>query len=137
MIESLKAVKYVDAAHFAVPEGSRAVELVAGKESAIAQTIRTTPGQKYVLTFALGDANNGCVGSLAVEASTGKDTTKASYESKGKGGFIRAKLPFKADSPRTRIKFLSTFYTMTIDGSLCGPLIDDVKVLTAFRRHRL
>ncbi|KAG6429910.1 hypothetical protein SASPL_107967 [Salvia splendens] len=45
MIESLKAVKYIDSDHFRVPEGKRAVELVAGRESAIAQLVRTTPGK--------------------------------------------------------------------------------------------
>ncbi|GAB4850105.1 hypothetical protein Ancab_029404 [Ancistrocladus abbreviatus] len=118
MIESLRAVKYVDAAQFAVPKGKQAVELVAVKESAIAQTIRTTPGKVYVLTFALW-------------AFAGKDTIKASYESKAKGGLIHAKLPFKAVAPQLRITFLSTFYTTKVDGSLCDSMIDDVKVLGA------
>ncbi|KAF2553965.1 hypothetical protein F2Q68_00036738 [Brassica cretica] len=41
MVESLKAVKYVDTEHFSIPQGRRAIELVAGKESAIAQVART------------------------------------------------------------------------------------------------
>ncbi|GMH03645.1 hypothetical protein Nepgr_005484 [Nepenthes gracilis] len=133
MVESLKAVKYIDSHHFSVPEGKRAVELVAGKESVIAQTIRTNPGKDYVLNFAIGDSNSGCIGPLNVEASVGKDTVTVSYESKGNGGFIRAKLPFKAESTRMRIRFSSMFYTMKEDGSLCGPVIDDVMVLSV--RH--
>ncbi|KAA8541872.1 hypothetical protein F0562_023024 [Nyssa sinensis] len=111
MIESLKAVKYIDSDHFAVPEGKGAVELVAGKESVIAQVVKTTPGKIYHLTFAVGDASNSCEGSMIVEAFAGKVTLQVPYESKGKGGFKRAKLRFTAMSPRTRVRFLSTFYT--------------------------
>lgn len=133
IIESLKAVKYVDSAHFSVPEGKRAVELVAGKESAIAQVVMTKPGQAYVLSFTVGDANNACEGSMVVEAFAGKDTVKVPYQSKGKGGFKRASLKFTAVAARTRVVFLSSFYTMANDhsGSLCGPVIDDVKLLLA------
>lgn len=138
IIESLKAVKYIDSDHFAVPEGKRAVELVAGKESALSQVVHTMPRKVYVLTFAVGDANNSCEGSMVVEAFAGKETVKVSYESKGKGGFKRAKLQFTAESPRTRIMFLSSFYTMKSDhsGSLCGPVLDDVKLLSVRNPRR-
>ncbi|KAK4395297.1 GTP-binding nuclear protein Ran2 [Sesamum angolense] len=132
MIESLKAVKYLDSNHFAVPEGKRAVELVAGRESALAQTVRTVPGKTYDLTFSVGDAKNSCEGSMTVEVSAGRDILQVPYESKGTGGFKRAKLRFKAVSPRTRVRFLSTFYHMKSDnsGSLCGPIIDDVRLVS-------
>lgn len=132
IIESLKAVKYIDSDHFAVPEGKRAVELVAGKESALAQVVYTKPGKVYVLTFAVGDASNSCEGPMEVEAFAGKETAKVSYESKGKGGLKRGTLRFTAVSTRTRIMFLSSFYTMKNDnsGSLCGPVLDDVKLLS-------
>ncbi|KAL5975259.1 hypothetical protein ACLOJK_031938 [Asimina triloba] len=128
MIESLKAVKYIDSDDYTVPQGRRAVELVGGKESAIAQVARTVVGRIYVLTFAVGDGSSSCEGTMIVEAFAGKDTVKVPYDSKGKGGFKRAVLKFTAVSARTRIMFLSTFYTMTTDGSLCGPVIDDVKL---------
>ncbi|XP_044463430.1 uncharacterized protein LOC123194320 [Mangifera indica] len=132
MVESLKAVKYIDAEHFSVPHGRRAVELVAGKESAIAQIVRTIPGKIYTLSFSVGDASNSCEGSMIVEAFAGRDTIKVPYESKGKGGFKRAVLKFVAVSTRTRIMFLSTFYTMRSDdlASLCGPVLDDVTLLS-------
>ncbi|XP_027343760.1 uncharacterized protein LOC113856225 [Abrus precatorius] len=132
IVESLKAVKYIDSDHFAVPEGKRAIELVAGKESALAQIVITQVDKVYDLTFTVGDANNACEGSMVVEAFAGKETIQVPYQSKGKGGFIRAKLRFKAVLPRTRIRFLSTFYTMKSDnsGSLCGPVIDDIKLLS-------
>ncbi|KAK2988475.1 hypothetical protein RJ640_007044 [Escallonia rubra] len=139
MVESLKAVKYIDSAHFSVPQGKRAIELVAGKESAIAQVARTTPGKAYQLSFAVGDASNSCEGSMIVEAFAGKDTIKVPYESKGKGGYKRAVLRFVATSTRTRIMFLSTFYTMRSDdfSSLCGPVVDDVKLLSVRSPRKL
>lgn len=132
MIESLKAVKYIDSDHFSVPSGKRAIELVAGKESAISQVVRTIPGKSYALTFAVGDANNACAGSLVVEAFAGSNTIKVPYESKGKGGFKRAVLRFIAAGNRTRVVFYSTFYTMRGDdfSSLCGPVIDDIRLLS-------
>ncbi|CAK7353572.1 unnamed protein product [Dovyalis caffra] len=132
MVESLKAVKYINAENFWVPQGRYAIELVAGKESAIAQVVRTITGKTYTLSFSVGDANNSCEGSMVVEAFAGKDTIKVPYESKGKGGFKRAVLKFVAVSTRTRIMFYSTFYTMRSDdfSSLCGPVIDDVKLLS-------
>lgn len=133
MVESLKAVKYIDSDHFSVPQGRRAIELVAGRESAIAQVARTIAGKIYTLSFAVGDASNSCEGSMIVEAFAGKDTVKVPYESKGKGGFKRAVLKFVAVSNRTRITFYSTFYHMRSDdfSSLCGPVLDDVKLLSA------
>ncbi|CAK9154335.1 unnamed protein product [Ilex paraguariensis] len=139
MVESLKAVKYIDLDHFSVPEGQRAVELVAGKESAIAQVVRTITGKTYELSFAVGDASNSCEGSMIVEAFAGRDTIKVPYESKGKGGYKRAVLRFVAISARTRIMFLSTFYHMRSDdfASLCGPVVDDVKLLSVRNPRRL
>lgn len=138
IIESLKAVKYIDSDHFAVPEGRRAVELVAGKESAVSQVVLTIPGKTYVLTFAVGDAGDSCEGPMQVEAYAGKDSVKVPYESKGKGGSVRGELRFVATAARSRVMFLSTYYTMTSDhsGSLCGPVIDDVKLISV-RRSKL
>nr|BAD93922.1 hypothetical protein [Arabidopsis thaliana] len=70
---------------------------------------------------------------MVVEAFAGKDTLKVPYESRGKGGFKRASLRFVAVSTRTRVMFYSTFYSMRSDdfSSLCGPVIDDVKLLSA------
>ncbi|KAL4033914.1 hypothetical protein IC575_007032 [Cucumis melo] len=132
MVESLKAVKYIDSDHFSVPSGKRAVELVAGKESAIAQIVRTIPGKTYILSFVVGDASNSCEGSMVVEAFAGKNTLKVPYQSKGNGGSKPAALKFKAESTRTRIMFLSTFYTMRSDdfSSLCGPVLDKVRLLS-------
>ncbi|GAB2261731.1 hypothetical protein Droror1_Dr00002728 [Drosera rotundifolia] len=139
MIVSLKAVKYVDSDHYSVPQGKRAVELVAGRESVITQTARTITGHQYVLTFAVGDASNACEGTMVVEAFAGRSTIKIPYESKGKGGFKRAALKFVAASTRTNIVFFSTYYHTRSDdlASLCGPVVDDVKLLSVRTRSRL
>jgi Protein of unknown function (DUF642) len=71
MVDSLKAVRYIDSPHFSVPQGLRAIELLAGRESSISQVIRTVPGRAYVLSFTVGDANNACKGSLMIEAYAG------------------------------------------------------------------
>ncbi|CAA6666355.1 unnamed protein product [Spirodela intermedia] len=139
IVESLKAVKYVDAAHFSVPQGQRAVELVAGRESVIVQVVRTIPGKEYVLTFSVGDANNTCQGSMVVEAFADRFAGKVPYESQGKGGFKRARVKFTASGTRSRIMFFSTFYHTRSDdlSSLCGPVVDDVQLLSVRRRHHL
>lgn len=135
IIESLKAVKYIDSDHFSVPEGKRAVELVAGRESALTQLVRTVPDKTYDLFFSVGDAKNSCQGSMLVEAGAARDIVQVPYESKGNGGFKRAKLRFKAISTRTRVRFLSSFYHMKNDnsGSMCGPVIDDVRLVIVRR----
>ncbi|XP_059651877.1 protein DUF642 L-GALACTONO-1,4-LACTONE-RESPONSIVE GENE 2-like [Cornus florida] len=130
MIESLKAVKFIDKKHFNVPYGLAAVELVAGRESAIAQIIRTVPNKLYNLTFTVGDAKNGCHGSMMVEAFAAKDTLKVPFKSEGKGRFKTASFKFKATAARTRLTFFSSYYHTRVDdfGSLCGPILDQVRV---------
>ncbi|CAK7356599.1 unnamed protein product [Dovyalis caffra] len=138
IVDSLKAVKYIDSDHFAAPKGKRAVELLAGKESSISQIVKTEINKIYVLTFNVGDTGNSCVGSMAVEVYAAKDRTQVPYKSTGKGGFKSAKFVFKAISNRTRITFLSSFYTMKSDnsGSLCGPVLEDVKLVSVRRPRR-
>ncbi|PKA54269.1 hypothetical protein AXF42_Ash000102 [Apostasia shenzhenica] len=130
IIESLKAAKFIDSAHFSVPFGRFAVELVAGRESAIAQVIRTDPNKLYNLTFAVGDANNSCHGTMLLEAYAANSTLKFPFHSRGNGRFSLAYLKFKPLGPRTRITFFSSFYHTKLNdpGSLCGPVVDQVRV---------
>jgi hypothetical protein len=132
IMESLKAVKFIDSPHYAIPQGKRAVELLSGMESAISQMVRTVAGKAYVLSFLVGDGNNKCNGSMRVEAFAGRQTLQVPYESKGTGGFKTAKLSFTATSARTRIAFFSSYYHMRSDdlSSLCGPVVDDVKLFS-------
>ncbi|KAF6140730.1 hypothetical protein GIB67_035157 [Kingdonia uniflora] len=130
IVESLKAVKYIDSKHFNVPFGLAAVELVAGRESALAQVLRTIPNKTYKLTFSIGDARNGCHGSMMVEAFAGKETLKVPFTSVGKGEYKTDSLKFKAVGNMTRITFYSAFYHTSYDnfGILCGPILDRVTV---------
>lgn len=130
IIESLKAVKFIVSKYFNVPFGHAAIELVAGKESAIAQVIRTSPGQTYSLSFVVGDAKNDCHGAMMVEAFAARDTLKVPHNSVGGGHFKRTSFKFKAVEARTRITFFSGFYhsKKTDIGSLCGPVIDEIVV---------
>ncbi|KAF5750214.1 hypothetical protein HS088_TW03G00547 [Tripterygium wilfordii] len=130
IIESLKPVKYIDKKHFHVPSKFYAIELVAGRESAIAQIIRTVANNSYILTFTIGDAKNGCHGSMMVEAFAGKETLKVPYTSQGKGGSKIASLKFQAVSYRTRITFYSPYYHTKLHdyGHMCGPVLDNVRV---------
>ncbi|KAG8363611.1 hypothetical protein BUALT_Bualt19G0040500 [Buddleja alternifolia] len=130
IIESLKAVKFIDSRHFNVPVGKAAVELLAGRESAIAQVIRTVPNKRYNLSFFVGDAKNGCHGSMMIEAFAAKMTMKAPFVSQSKGEFKNFSFQFTATSIRTRLTFFSSFYhTKKHDfGSLCGPVLDEVRV---------
>ena len=89
-------MKFIDSKHFNVPFGLGAVELVAGRESAIAQIIRTVTNKVYNITFSVGDAKNGCHGSMMVEAFAAKDTFKAPFKSEGKGTFKTVSFKFKA-----------------------------------------
>lgn len=131
IIESLKAIKFIDSKHFNVPFGKAAVELLAGRESAIAQVIRTIPNKTYKLTFSVGDAKNDCHGSMLVEAFAAKSTFKAPFKSEGKGKFSTFSFQFTAISPRTRLTFFSSFYHTKINdyGALCGPILDEVHVI--------
>ncbi|KAL8542249.1 hypothetical protein ACS0TY_003206 [Phlomoides rotata] len=133
IIESLKAIKFIDSKHFNVPFGKAAVELLAGRESAIAQIIRTVPNKAYNLTFTVGDAKNGCHGSMLVEAFAAKETFKAPFKSEGKGKFSTLSFHFTAISDRTRLTFYSSFYHTKINdyGALCGPILDEVRVIPA------
>lgn len=130
IIESLKPVKYIDSKHFSVPSRFAAIELVGGRESAIAQIIRTWPNKFYNLTFTIGDAKNACHGSMVVEAFAATQTLKVPFESTGKGGFKTASFRFQATSNRTRITFYSANYHTKLHdyGHLCGPVLDNVKV---------
>ncbi|KAJ0802085.1 hypothetical protein HanPI659440_Chr03g0125191 [Helianthus annuus] len=129
IIESLKPAKSIDSKHFQVPKGLAAIELVGGRETAIAQIMRTIPNKLYKLSFTIGDAKNGCHGSMMVEAFVAKETLKVKYESIGKGGFKTASFEFEAISNRTRLTFYSAFYHTKLNdyGHFCGPVLDDVK----------
>ncbi|VAH49123.1 unnamed protein product [Triticum turgidum subsp. durum] len=126
IMSGTKVVKYIDAQHHAVPKGARAVELVAGVEVALVQEVPgTVPGRSYRLSFSIGDARNGCVGSLGVDVYAARERRRVSYESRGTGGHKCAKLEFTAIANKTRVVFQSSNHH-TVNATLCGPVVDDV-----------
>uniref|UniRef100_A0A453CAZ8 DUF642 domain-containing protein n=1 Tax=Aegilops tauschii subsp. strangulata TaxID=200361 RepID=A0A453CAZ8_AEGTS len=131
IMSSTKSVRYVDAAHYAVPQGARAVQLVFGAESALVQEVCTVPGLPYKMEFSVGDAADGCTGSLAVEAYAAGGRVTVPYESQGTGGFTRGALEFTATEDRTRVVFVSASYNMKSDGTVCGPVVDDASLVCA------
>ncbi|KAL6650961.1 hypothetical protein ACP70R_009886 [Stipagrostis hirtigluma subsp. patula] len=134
IMSDTKVVKYVDAAHFAVPQGNYAVELVAGREAALVQEVPTVAGRWYRLSFSVGDARDGCGEPLSVEVYAARARVTVPYESSGKGGHRSAELEFAAISNRTRVVFQSNNHHMTPEGTLCGPVVDDVS-LVSLRKH--
>ncbi|KAM0933356.1 putative Galactose-binding-like domain superfamily [Dioscorea sansibarensis] len=139
VVESAKVVKYLDSDHYSVPSGNHAVELVAGLESAVAQVVRTVRGRVYVLEFSVGDAGNACEGTMLVDVYAGAETLRVEFGSKGEGGSKRAVLRLTAVAKRTRVVFRSSAYHMRSDdlSTLCGPVIDDVTLVSVRGARRL
>jgi hypothetical protein len=134
VLSSTKSVKYVDAPHHVVPRGARAVELVSGVEAALVQDVATVPGRPYRLEFSAGDAGDGCAGAMAVQAYAGRGSVRVPYQSRGKGGHTLGALEFTAAANQTRVVFVSMAYNMKPDGTLCGPVVDDVSLVCTRKR---
>ncbi|MBA0774907.1 hypothetical protein Gotri_010082 [Gossypium trilobum] len=130
MVESTRAVRYIDSNHYAVPEGKRAVELVSGKEGIISQMVETKSDKLYSLTFSLGHAGDKCKEPLAVMAFAGDQAQNFHYTPDSNSTFQVASVNFTAKAERTRIAFYSVYYNTRTDdmSSLCGPVVDDVRV---------
>uniref|UniRef100_M8C5L0 DUF642 domain-containing protein n=1 Tax=Aegilops tauschii TaxID=37682 RepID=M8C5L0_AEGTA len=95
MIESNRAVRFVDSDQYTVPQGKRAIELLSGKEGIISQM-----AQNFHY------------------APMGNATSQA------------VNVNFTARAERTRVALYSVYYNTRSDdhSSLCGPVIDDVRV---------
>lgn len=130
IVESNRAVRYIDSDHFSVPGGKRAVELLSGKEGIISQTVETKPNRAYRMRFSLGHAGDKCKPPLAVMAFAGDQAENIHYTPDANSTFRAADVNFTAKAERTRIAFYSIYYNTRTDDmtSLCGPVIDDVKV---------
>ncbi|XP_021763906.1 uncharacterized protein LOC110728574 [Chenopodium quinoa] len=130
IVESNRAVRYVDSYHFDVPEGKRAIELLSGKEGIISQMVETTPKKEYTLSFSMGQGGDKCKEPLAIMAFAGDQAQNFHYTPDSNSTFRREGLNFTAKADRTRIAFYSVYYNTQTDhmSSLCGPMLDDVKV---------
>ncbi|KAG1367927.1 hypothetical protein COCNU_14G003950 [Cocos nucifera] len=138
-VESNRAVRYIDSYHFNVPQGKRAIELLSGKEGIISQMVETTPQKQYSLTFTLGDAGDSCQSPLAVMAFAGDQAQNFHFSPTGNATRQPANLTFMARAERTRIAFYSVYYNTRSDdrSSLCGPVVDEVRVWGASAAARL
>jgi hypothetical protein len=130
IVESNRAVRYIDSNHFSVPEGKRAVELLSGKEGIISQMVETTPNKPYKLTFAVGHAGDTCKQPLAIMAFAGDQAQNIHYTPNSNSTFQTAVLNFTSKAERTRVAFYSVYYNTRSDdmSSLCGPVVDNVRV---------
>lgn len=130
IVESNRAVRYIDSYHFNVPQGKRGIELLSGKEGIISQMVDTTPQKQYSLTFTLGDAGDSCQSPLAVMAFAGDQTHSFHHSPTVDAATQPANLTFTARAERTRIAFYSVYYNTRSDdrSSLCGPVVDEVRV---------
>ncbi|KAJ6744428.1 hypothetical protein OIU79_030704 [Salix purpurea] len=54
IVESNRAVRYIDSYHYSVPQGKRAIELLSGKEGIISQMVETTPNKPLHDVVCLG-----------------------------------------------------------------------------------
>ncbi|CAI8590845.1 unnamed protein product [Vicia faba] len=130
IVESNRAVRYIDSDHYAIPQGRRAIELLSGKEGIISQMVETKPEKPYTLTFSLGHADDKCKEPLAVMAFAGDQTQNIHYTPNSNSTFQVSNLNFTAKADMTRIAFYSVYYNTRSDDmtSLCGPVVDDVRV---------
>lgn len=130
IVESNRAVRFIDSDHYAVPGGRRAIELLSGKEGIISQMVETKAEKPYTLTFSLGHADDKCKEPLAVMAFAGDQTQNIHYIPNSNSTFQISNLNFTAKADMTRIAFYSVYYNTRSDdmSSLCGPVVDDVRV---------
>lgn len=130
IVESNRAVRFIDSYHFSVPQGKRAIELLSGKEGIISQMVATTPNKPYKLSFSLGHAGDSCKEPLAIMAFAGDQAQNIHYVADANSTFHTVDLNFTSKAERTRVAFYSVYYNTRSDdmSSLCGPVVDDVRV---------
>ncbi|KAE9591395.1 putative Galactose-binding domain-containing protein [Lupinus albus] len=130
IVESNRAIRFIDSDHYAVPQGKRAIELLSGKEGIISQMVETKADKLYSLTFSLGHSYDKCKEPLAVMVFAGDQARNIHYTPNSNSTYQIANLNFTAKADRTRIAFYSVYYNTISDdlSSLCGPVVDDVRV---------
>ncbi|KAJ7519102.1 hypothetical protein O6H91_20G022700 [Diphasiastrum complanatum] len=130
-------VKYIDSAHFHVPNGAGAVELVSPQQGAIQQNVTTVPGLAYGFSFEIGDGNDSCFGNMTIKFQAGPLTQNHTYFSGGFGGKDLVSIGFKAESTSTLVSFMSLSKHYGDGTSFCGPIIDNVMLMVASSGLRL
>ncbi|KAH0985395.1 hypothetical protein GBA52_012572 [Prunus armeniaca] len=115
IVESNRAVRYIDSYHFTC----------AARQAS--HRIAIWEGRHY---FPNGHANDKCKQPLAVMAFAGDQAQNVHYTPNSNSTFQSANVNFTARAERTRIAFYSVYYNTRTDdmSSLCGPVVDDVRV---------
>ncbi|MEU5104542.1 MULTISPECIES: choice-of-anchor C family protein [unclassified Streptomyces] len=121
------AVDLIGAGFWQAAEGNQSVDLNATEPGTVAQTFRTTAGQRYTVTYSLAanPASGPAVktGSVLID---GQNFQDFSFNSTGKSfanmGYVTHEVTFVANGTTTTLGF-----TSTVAGSY-GPVIDDVQV---------
>ncbi|XP_017605997.1 protein DUF642 L-GALACTONO-1,4-LACTONE-RESPONSIVE GENE 2 [Gossypium arboreum] len=124
-------IKYISSKHFFVPHGNAAVEIVSGISAGIHTEVTLAEGSAYNLEFTLGDANNACEGDFIVEVRAGSVAQNFTIRSNGTGSVEKSLIKFKAGSRATPISFSSFTTSQTKDGIFCGPVVDNVVLLSS------
>ncbi|KAK8607322.1 hypothetical protein V6N13_053063 [Hibiscus sabdariffa] len=124
-------IRYIDSKHFSVPHGNAAVEIVSGVSAGIHTEVSLAQGSAYNLDFTLGDANNACEGDFIVEVQAGSVVQNFTITSNGTGSAKKSSIKFEAVSSATPISFSSFTSSQTKDGIFCGPVVDDVVLLSS------
>lgn len=124
-------IKYISSKHFFVPHGNAAVEIVSGISAGIHTEVTLAEGSAYNLEFTLGDANNACEGDFIVEVQAGSVAQNFTIRSNGTGSAEKSLIKFKAGSRATPIIFSSFTRSQTKDGIFCGPVVDNVVLLSS------
>ncbi|KAJ8449943.1 hypothetical protein Cgig2_029305 [Carnegiea gigantea] len=132
-------VRCIDSNHSDVPQEKRAIELLSGKEGIISQMVDTTLKKDYTLSFSMGQGGDKYKEQLAIMAFAGDQAQNFHYLPDSNSTFQRASLNFTAKAERTRIAFYRVYYNTRSDhmSSLCGPVLDYVRVWGASRSFRM
>ncbi|XP_022752229.1 uncharacterized protein LOC111300925 [Durio zibethinus] len=115
-------IKYIDSKHFFVPYGNAAVELVSG----------VSTGTQTEVTLTAGDANSACEGDFTVEVRAGSIIQNFSVRSNGTGSAHKSSMKFEPGSHPTPLSFISYTTSQTKNGIFCGPVVDDVVLLSSY-----
>jgi len=112
-------------------EGQRSLDLNGMVRGGIAQTIKTTKGQRYRVTFSLSGNPTFAEGEEKVKTlglRAGETSTTFTFDTTGRNtgdmGWVNRTWDFVASADHTTIEFYS------LSGQSCGPVLDNVWVAT-------
>lgn len=120
-------VKYIDAGHYLLPGGSNAaIELVGGVGAGVEQSVSSTVGSGYMLSFHMGDGKDLCLGNMSVQAKAGDGITNFTFTSTGNGTYDNFTMRFMAVSGSTNVSIVNLLRNEDQNLIFCGPVIDNL-----------